>query len=134
MSTRTHKQALKRYKTAFVITMALYLIGLLGSTWLLAAMENPPLWASLAGMAAATLPLLAFIYVWLRFISEADEYHRMRQLWAFAVAGGVTLAAIFTIGFLQIFDVFPPIEIFWFGPTFIAIQGLVVRFGRWEKS
>jgi hypothetical protein len=129
MTQITHKQAHRRYFKIFVPTMALYVIGLTGGTFIWNLYDAPPLWLSVTATAAAVLPLLVFLYGWLRYTKEADEFHRQKLLWGFALAGCGTAAIMFAVGFAQTFDLIGHFDAYWYAALFIFLQGIATAIG-----
>jgi len=127
MTQRTFKEARSRYKRLFMPMMLAYLVIVLGGSFWLAGMDAPPLALSAAVAIASALPLIAALWLMLRYFSETDEFTRLRQLTAFARGAVIIISAIFIAGFLQMFDVIGNIEVFWFGPAFFLAYGLAYK-------
>lgn len=127
MQKQGFQTAKRRYHRSFWPLMGLYVIAILGgSFWFVQAVvqyETAPLWLSVGVALAATLPLIGVLLVILRYFDETDEYTRLKQLKAFAQGAVFTMSAIFLTGFLQLFDVIGSVDVFWFGPVFLASWG-----------
>lgn len=124
MTQPTFKSANRRYFRAFVPIMALYLLILMAGKFYLNSLTAEPQALQVAIALLAALPMAAFIGIELRFIAETDEYTRAIRYKAIAFAAGILVTAIFTIGFLQLFDAMGAIDVFWFGPAFFGLYGL----------
>ena len=122
--------AKRRYHRVFWPLMALYVVAVLGGSFMLNQYEEPPLAMAIGAALACAVPLLLFLLAVLRYFAETDEYTRLRQLIAFARGAAVTVSAIFLVGFLQLFDVIGGIEVFWFGPLFMFSWGVFYCFGN----
>ena len=132
MTQFTQKQAMRRYLSRFALAMSLYVIGLIGGTFVWKQFETPPIWLSILAVLAATLPLLGFFWVWLGYVRECDEYQRFQALWAFAIAGCITASVAFAMGFANTFELVGHIAAYWYAILFIVLQGLTtaIRAGR----
>ena len=118
------RAAKRRYHRTFWPLMAIYVLAVLGGSWMVNQYDEPSLWMNVAAALASALPIIAVLLVILRYFEETDEYTRLRQLKAFAYGAVIAVSAIFLVGFLQLFDVFGGIEVFWFGPLFLLAWGL----------
>lgn len=118
------RRAKRRYHRAFWPLMAVYVVTILAGSWMLDRFDEPALWLNVAVALAAALPLVGVLIVVLRYFDETDEYIRLRQLKAFAHGAAITVSAIFIVGFLQLFEAVPAVEVFWFGPLFFVAWGL----------
>jgi len=110
-----------------MLAMAAYLVIVLGGSFWLAKTEDPSLTVSALVAIACALPLIASLWLMLRYFSETDEFTRLRQLTAFAQGAVITISAVFVVGFLQMFDVIGNVEVFWFGPAFFFAYGLAYK-------
>ena len=115
--------ARKRYHRLFWPAMIAYVTIVIGGAWLVDDQESPKWIAALAAI-LTTIPIVIALFAIVRWMSETDEYTRLRHLKAFAVAGALTASVVFLVGFLQIFDVVGFVEVFWFGPLFLGAYGL----------
>lgn len=132
MSQIGFKQARRRYFRLFWPTMIVYMAIIIGGKFWLNQYEVEPIWLK-AGMGiAASLPLFVVLWVMLRYAFETDEYQGRVQIEGMAISGVVITAAIFFLGFLQLFDALPEFSVFWFGPAFMVVHGITVllRGGR----
>jgi len=117
------RTANRRYKLVFWPLMGAYLAVLFAGVYLVDE-ETSPL-ALRAGFAiAVALPLFGLLWALLRHVSETDEYTRTRQLQALAEGGVISTAAIFLVGFLEVFNAIADVPLFLFGPFFFAAYGL----------
>ena len=124
MSQQTFKSAKRRYHRVFWPLMAIYVVTILGGSFMLSQMDPEPKWLQATMAVASALPVIATMLVMLRYTNETDEYTRQVHLKAFAWGGVITASAIFLIGFLQLFHVIEHVEVFWFGPLFFIAYGL----------
>lgn len=123
----------KRYRRIFWPAMAIYVVTILTASYLIDT-DTAPVWLKTVGAVAATLPVLATIWAIMRQTNETDEYTRSRQMKALADAGAGTVAIIFLIGFLQIFDVIGTFKVFWLGPVYFLWFGLAKCRALFEKT
>lgn len=124
MAQQTFKSAKRRYWRAFVPIMIVYLIATLAGSFYLRTFDVEPTWLQATIAIACTLPMLYFLFIQIRYVLETDEYDRLMQLKGFAIGAGITVGAIFLLGFLQMFHVIDRVEVFWFGPGFFIAYGL----------
>ncbi|MEM7767680.1 MAG: hypothetical protein AAF253_09360 [Pseudomonadota bacterium] len=129
MATGNFARAKRRYHQSFWPLMAVYTVTIIGGSVWLGQYAVAPAGFAVAVALGATLPLIGILLVILRYFNETDEYTRLRQLNAFARAAVFTMSAVFLVGFLQLFDVIGRVEVFWFGPMFLASWGLAYCFG-----
>lgn len=104
--------------------MIVYSLIVIGGSFGLKQLDPEPLWLQTTLAIGCAIPVIGTLLVMIRYAEETDEYNRMVQLRGFAWGGILTVSAIFTIGFLQLFHVVNTIEIFWFGPLFFIAYGL----------
>lgn len=124
MTQQTYKTAKRRYFRGFFPIMGLYLLIILAGKFYLNSLDVEPQWLQAAVALACTVPMIAFIFLELRFITETDEYTRNIRYKALAYGASITISAVFLFGFLQLFDAIGPIEVFWFGPAYFVAYGL----------
>jgi hypothetical protein len=116
------RTAKRRYHLLFWPLMGAYLAVFFAGVYLVDE-ETSPL-ALRAGFAVAVaLPLFGVLWAVHRYVNETDEYTRMRQLQALTEGGFITTAAIFLVGFLEIFNAIPDVPLFLFGSLFFAAYG-----------
>lgn len=114
--------AQKRYRRIFWPAMIAYVAIVLGGAWLVD--DDSPVWLA-GGVAIATaLPVCLALWAIVRWMSETDEYTRIKHLKGFARGAAITISGVFIIGFLQLFDVIDNFEVFWIGPAFFLAYGL----------
>lgn len=104
--------AKKRYITWFIPTMLVYVVAVLGVTWLFN--NNPPA-APLSYLFAIlpAVPVLGVIAIIGRYLAqETDEFVRMRQVVGLLIAVGLTLAFCAAWGFLEIYADVPKVGLF----------------------
>ncbi|KCZ91847.1 hypothetical protein [Hyphomonas johnsonii] len=123
MATLGFRTANKRYKRLFWPMIAIYVAVIFGAKWLFDE-DTAPLWLRIACAIATTAPIIGCIWAGLRMTYETDEYTRARQMRALAEGGAIIACAVFLVGFLQIFEVIGPVDVFWFGPAYFAAFGL----------
>ncbi|GAB5456835.1 MAG: hypothetical protein Hens2KO_30640 [Henriciella sp.] len=124
MTQQTFKSAKRRYHRVFWPLMIVYTLIVIGGSFGLKQLDPEPQWLQAILAIGCALPVIGTLLVMMRYAEETDEYNRMVQLRGFAWGGVLTVSAIFTIGFLQLFHVIDRIEIFWFGPLFFIAYGL----------
>lgn len=124
MAQQSFKSAKRRYHRVFWPLMAIYTIIVLAGSYTLNQMDPEPQWLQASLAVACALPVIATLFVMMRYALETDEYSRMIQLKGFAWGAVVTVSAVFLIGFLQLFHVVDVFEIFWFGPFFFIAYGI----------
>ncbi|MEM1036676.1 MAG: hypothetical protein AAGI14_07940 [Pseudomonadota bacterium] len=128
MTQHTYKSARRRYVRVFWPLMAIYTVIVLAGSFYLASLETQPVWLQVALAVASAVPVVAVLFVMLRYFAETDEYSRLLQYKAFAYGAVFTVSAIMLVGFLQLFDVIGSVQVFWFGPAFFLAYGLTYRF------
>lgn len=123
----THREARKRYLRLFWPAMIIYTGAIIGGAIWRNQYETTPVWLGLTITIAVSIPLIAVMFLMVRYFMESDEFVRLQQLTAFAYGACITVSAIFVAGFLQMFDVVGYIEVFWFGPAFFFAYGIVYK-------
>ena len=118
MAEQTYKTARRRFKRAYFIMMAIYVVAILGGTYVLKSLEVEPLWLQLTIALSVALPLCLSLGIMLRHFSETDEYTRLMHLQSFAYGSVLTVSLVFIIGALQMFEIIETFEIFWIGVFF----------------
>lgn len=124
MTQHTYKSARRRYHAVFWPLMVAYIVVILGGSFYLASLETEPVWLQATLAVASAVPVIAVLFVMLRYFSETDEYSRLLQYKAFAYGAVWTVSAVFLVGFLQMFEAIGNIEVFWFGPAFFFAYGI----------
>ncbi len=124
MAEQTFKSANRRYFRGFVPLMVSYLIIILAGSFYLKSLDIEPLWLQSLIAVGASLPVILFALLELRFINETDEYTRSIRLKAMSYSWAILCSTVFIVGFLQMFDVISNVEVFWFGPAFFVAYGL----------
>lgn len=127
MTQHTYKSARRRYVRVFWPLMAIYTVIVLAGSFYLASLETEPVWLQVALAVASAVPVIAVLFVMLRYFAETDEYSRLLQYKAFAYGAVFTVSAIILVGFLQLFNVVGSIQVFWFGPAFFLAYGISHR-------
>lgn len=127
MSQQTFKSAKRRYHRLFWPLMAIYVVIILGGSYGINQLDPEPKWLQVTLALASAAPVIATIYVMLRYANETDEYTRLIQYKSFAWGGAITTSIVFLVGFLQLFHVIGAVEVFWFGPLFFLAYGLSNR-------
>lgn len=124
MTQQTFKSAKRRYHRVFWPLMAIYTVIVVAGSYMLNQMDPEPKWLQASLAVACALPVVATLFVMMRYALETDEYTRLIQLKGFAWGAVITVSVIFMIGFLQLFHVIDMFEIFWIGPLFFVAYGL----------
>ncbi|MEL8054660.1 MAG: hypothetical protein AAGK66_00775 [Pseudomonadota bacterium] len=127
MTQHTYKSARRRYVRVFWPLMAIYTVIVLAGSFYLGSLETEPVWLQASLAIACALPVIAVLFIMLRYFAETDEYSRLLQYKAFAYGAVFTVSAIMLVGFLQLFDVIGSVEVFWFGPAFFLAYGISHR-------
>lgn len=115
--------ARKRYHRIFWPAMIAYVAIVLGGSWLVDEQETPQ-WIAAAAAVLTALPVCIALWAIVRWMSETDEYTRIKHLKGFARGAALTISGVFVIGFLQLFEVIGHFEVFWIGPAFFIAYGL----------
>lgn len=123
----TQKEARKRYMRAFRPIVAIYVVVILGGSFLLAQYETKPLWLSVTVALISGLAVAFILVAMMRYFEEADEYVRLQQLRAFGWGAVCTLSVSFIIAFLQMFDVLDDIEVFWLPISFFLFYAVSAK-------
>lgn len=123
MAQQGFNAARKRYHRVFWPAMALYVAIVLFGSWYVQEGETPK-WIAAAFAIATALPVCFTLWAMVRWMSETDEYTRLRHLKAFAQGATITISGVFVVGFLQFFEVIDSFDVFWFGPAFFLAYGL----------
>ena len=116
-------KARKRYHRVFWPTMIAYTLIVLAGAFLVDKAESP-IWLKGSVAVACALPVCLALWAIVRWMSETDEYTRIKHLKGFARAAAITISAVFVIGFLQLWNVIESFDVFWFGPGFFLAYGL----------
>ncbi|MGB3624757.1 MAG: hypothetical protein WA989_02950 [Henriciella sp.] len=122
--------ARKRYHRVFWPAMAIYVVIVLGGAWIVDK-ETSPAWLAATVAVMTALPVCLTLWAMVRWMSETDEYTRIKHLKGFARGAAITIGAIFVVGFLQLFEVIGNFEVFWFGPGFFFAYGLSTCWSNW---
>ena len=115
--------AQKRYHRVFWPTMIVYVMIVLGGAWLVDK-ETSPTWLAATVAIACALPVCLALWAIVRWMSETDEYTRMKHLKGFARGAAITISGVFVVGFLQLWEVIEDFDVFWIGPAFFLSYGL----------
>lgn len=116
--------AQRRYLFRFLSMMTLYTVSVVWVAWTFGT--NPPA-GEVAYLLAAlpALPIMGVLVVLGRYlIEERDEFVRHRHMVSLLLATGIVLAFCATWGFLEIFNLVPPIGVFHVSWGFFAAFGL----------
>ncbi len=119
MAQQGFKAASRRYHRLYWPIMVIYVAACFAGAAYVDE-GTTPVWIAASIAVATAAPLLFVLWLTLRYFNETDEYTRLRQLKAFSEGAAITVGAILVVGFLQIFDVLPALNVFWFGPMFFA--------------
>ena len=115
--------AKKRYHRVFWPAMLAYTVIVLGGAWIVDK-ETSPEWLAAIVAVLTALPVCLALWAIVRWMSETDEYTRIKHLKGFARGAALTISGVFVIGFLQLFEVIDNFEVFWIGPAFFLAYGL----------
>jgi hypothetical protein len=124
MSSVTYKEAGRRYRRLYWPLIALYVALCIGGPLLLMAVDDPPKWAWAAVAAATGAPMIGVFWLIGRYLNETDEYTRKTQTDALLIGGAATLSFATVWGFLDLYEVLPPLWSFWLLPMFFVVYGL----------
>lgn len=117
------KQIKKRHRRGFIISMGLYMIGMIGVTLLKKYMDIP----NYAIYVLATVPILALLYGmaehW-RFVKSLDEYLRARQIKALMVGLALMLSVSASWGILEAIADVASLPSLWFVVIFCLGYGV----------
>lgn len=89
----------KKYLIELGLSLALYMITLLGSIYFAKSMEAGTLRTLI--ILTPTLPGLGALFAITRAVNRMDEYPRTRMLEVMALSGGITAFLSFSYGFLE---------------------------------
>lgn len=104
--------ASKRYVAWFIPTMIVYVIAVLGVTWVFNS-QPPSAPMSYALALIPAVPVLGlFVIIGRYLLEETDEFVRMRQVVGLLIAVGLTLSFCAAWGFLEIYAGVPKIGLF----------------------
>jgi hypothetical protein len=120
----TYKEANKRYRRAFWPVIVLYVVLCFAGPMSLQTLDEPPKWAWALMAVLTGLPIVGVFWLIGRLLRETDEYTRQQQTDALLFGGGVALSVAVIWGFLDLYDVTPPLWSFWLGPIFFGAYGL----------
>lgn len=115
--------AKKRYHRIFWPAMAAYVAIVLTGAWIVDK-ETTPKWIAGSIAVATAIPVCIALWAIVRWMSETDEYTRIKHLKGFARGAALTISGVFVIGFMQLFEVIDDFEVFWVGPAFFVAYGL----------
>ena len=124
MTKITYKESNRRFVMHMAPLIVAYIAAVVIGPFVVAMFDSRPpvLLATVAIISAA--PLIAVFWLMLRYFDNTDEYVRLRQLKAFAEGSVLTLSVIIVLGFLQIYEVVPPINVLFFGLAFFGFYGI----------
>jgi len=115
----------RRYLREFLPAMALYVIALLFSIWLLKRLDHVALRAVIALL---PVPPVAFaVRAMMRYIRDADELQRRIEVEALAIATACVSLGYLAAGFLQtakVIDVPASVAMIWVFPLVCLVYGL----------
>lgn len=124
MSKITYRESVRRFRAYIAPLTVAYVAMVVTGPFVVAMFEPKPplLLATVAALSA--VPLLATLWIMLRHFDKTDEYVRLRQLKAFAEGSALTLSVIIVLGFLQLYQVLPPVNVLMFGLVFFGFYGI----------
>ncbi|MDP3491554.1 MAG: hypothetical protein Q8R82_00450 [Hyphomonadaceae bacterium] len=129
MAEVTFREANKRYRRAFIPVMAFYTVAVFGGSYLLKQFETPPMWLSAIVALVMAAPIGGVLWLMWRLARETDEFTRQQQMASMAGGGMVTVFFSVVWGFLELYEVLPPLWTFLVGPIFFLSYGLIYCFG-----
>jgi hypothetical protein len=106
------QDAARRYRRLFWPAMIVYAVVCIGGALLIKAMDHPAPWLSAIVALASAAPAALTVWLLARFIRETDEYTRKIQTEAMLSGGAITLSLAITWGFLELYEVVPPMTDF----------------------
>lgn len=115
--------ARKRYHRVFWPAMIAYVVIVFAGAWLIDKNESPT-WLAATMAVLTALPVCLALWAMVRWMSETDEYTRIKHLKGFARGAAITASGVFILGFLQLFEVIETFSVFWVGPAFFLAYGL----------
>jgi hypothetical protein len=124
------KQAQREYLVRFLSAMAVYVIAIFFSSWLIPKIEPP----NPIRYLVAVLPLLPLFFAlaaFLQYLRRMDEMQRRIQFEAFGLSLALTGMLTFTSGLLQRVGI-PPIDITFVFPMLIFFWGVGVCLANWR--
>jgi hypothetical protein len=104
------KEDNRRYKTELGVSLALYMLALLGSLYYAKSMDEGM--ARTLFLLLPVIPMALCVWAIARHFGRMDEYLRLRSLEGLAVAAAVTAGLSVTYGFLESAG-FPKVTMFW---------------------
>ena len=125
----TFREANKRYRRAFIPVMVVYTVAVFGGSYLLKQFETPPTWLSAIVALIMAAPIGGLLWLMWRLTRETDEFTRQKQMSALAAGGMITAFISVVWGFLELYNVVPPMWTFLVGPIFFLTYGLVYCVG-----
>ena len=115
------KRATKRYLREFSMSMTVYVILILASTFTISKITDSP-WRILIAL-LPVIPAIFMVIAFIRYLNGIDELQQRIQLMAIGFAAGVTGLATFAYGFLENIG-FPHLPLVWIFPMIIFLWGL----------
>lgn len=117
------ERAARAYVIEFGLSMAAYVIVLLGSIFIIQNNPDAPWRIPLA--LAPVIPTVFALAAFLHFLRQMDELQRKIQLEGIGLSFGATAILTFAYGFLENVG-FPQISLIWVLPLMVALWGLGV--------
>jgi len=121
--------ARKRYKKTTAISMLFYIVTIFAVSIYIAKTDVP-------NMAKYVLSCLPIIFVWwflwgfIRFFKETDEYERSRLTTSMLVGVVVIMLVTSGWGFMEMLADAPPLPVFWIFPMYFLASGLAQQFTK----
>ncbi len=115
------KYAGRSYIAELCVTMALYVVVLLGRPWTIDHLSNPALITAVK--LAPVLPIWLTFYVIMRYYRRIDEFEKLKLLKTMSLAFGISSCLIVSYSFLEDAGL-PPLAITWGWPT-IAVSWIL---------
>ena len=123
--------AQRRYLVRFWPIIGLYVVTVLGVTWLF---NNQPPEGPIKFVIAVlpALPIIGVLYVMGRYlVEEQDEFLRLQLVIGLLIATGLTLSFCAVWGFLEIYHLVPVIGVFDISWGYFAAMGLGRLLVKW---
>lgn len=111
----------RRYKLELLISMAVYVVMLIGSQLIYLRLPDHP--AKVLLLVLPVVPVLFAFRAFIRHMRGMDELQQRIQMEAFAFSLGLTGILTFTYGFLEGAG-YPRIGLIWVLPLSIALWGI----------
>jgi len=122
-------EAKKRYKKTTALSMLFYVITIFGVAFYIAKVDVP----SAVKYGLAALPIIFvwwFLWGFIRFFKETDEYERSRLTMSMLVGVIVIMLVTSGWGFMEMLADAPPLPVFWIFPLYFLASGMARQFTK----